>query len=79
MIFPEIIKQSENNPEQLTQSQVMQLNMLKKDKYRRDLARDAMDTEGLIKFADDILSKIDKVDLKSYNFDVDPDYNFRNV
>ena len=79
MILPEIIKQSENNPEQLTQSQVMQLNMLKKDKYRRDLARDAMDTEGLIKFADDILSKIDKVDLKSYNFDVDPDYNFRNV
>jgi len=79
VILPEIIKQSENNPEQLTQSQVMQLNMLKKDKYRRDLARDAMDTEGLIKFADDILSKIDKVDLKSYNFDVDPDYNFRNV
>jgi hypothetical protein len=53
--------------------------MLKKDKYRRDLARDAMDTEGLKKFADEILSRIDKVDMKSYSFDVDPDFNLRSV
>jgi hypothetical protein len=53
--------------------------MLKKDKYRRDLARDAMDTEGLKKFADEILSRIDNVDMKSFNFDVDPDFNLRSV
>ena len=57
----------------------MQLHMLKKDKYRRDLARDAMDTEGLKKFADEILSRIDNVDLKSYNFDKDPDFGLRSV
>ena len=50
--------------------------MLKKDKYGRELAQKAMDTDGLMQFADDILSRIDKIDLKSYDFDKDPDLNF---
>ena len=32
-----------------------------------------MDTDGLTQLAKDVLSRIDNVDLKSYNFERDPD------
>lgn len=47
--------------------------MLKKDKYRREIATQAMDIESLKEFAEDILNRIDSIDLKSFNFDKDPD------
>ncbi len=53
--------------------------MLRKDRYGREVAREAMDTEGLKRFADQILSRIDHVDLKSYNFEKDPDFTLRSV
>lgn len=30
-----------------------------------------------MEYADDVLAKVDAVDLKSYEFDKDPDMNFR--
>jgi hypothetical protein len=57
---------------------MMQLQMLKKDRYGRELAREAMDTEGLQRFAEQIIGRIDNVDLKSYSFEKDPDYTFRS-
>lgn len=75
-ILPEILKnaaEGAGNGEKLTQSQMLQLAMLKKDKYRREIASQAMDTEALKAFADDVLRRVDSIDLKSYSFDKDPD------
>lgn len=38
-----------------------------------------MDLDSLRTFADDILSRIDKVDLKSYEFSKDPDLELTNL
>lgn len=38
-LLPEILKQAGDNQNALTQSQIIQLQMLKKDKYRREIAR----------------------------------------
>jgi hypothetical protein len=46
---------------------------MKKDKYRREMAKEAMDTDGLKAFAREVLRGIDDVDLKSLSFDKDPD------
>ena len=46
---------------------------MKKDRYRREMARQALDTEGLMAFAKDVLRGIDEVDLKSMAFETDPD------
>lgn len=40
----------------------------------KQVATEANDAESLAAYASEILSKIDKVDLKSYSFDKDPDY-----
>jgi hypothetical protein len=45
----------------------------------RELAASAKDLESLKALADDILSRIDKVDLKSYEFEKDPDLSFRHI
>ena len=37
------------------------------------MTKDALDTEGLKAFAREVLRGIDEVDLKSLNFDKDPD------
>jgi len=55
----------------------MQLQMIKKDRYGREIAREAMDTQGLQKMAMDIMGRIDTVDLKSYSFEKDPDFVLR--
>ena len=57
----------------------MQLNMLKKDKYAREKSQKAMNTEELKKYAEEVLSRIDKVDLKSFDFEKDPDLHSRIV
>jgi len=51
--------------------------MIKKDRYGREIAREAMDTQGLQKMALDIMGRIDTVDLKSYSFEKDPDFVLR--
>jgi len=46
---------------------------MKKDMYRRELAKQALDTDGLKALAQEVLRGIDGVDLKSMAFEADPD------
>jgi hypothetical protein len=48
--------------------------MLRKDKYRREIVKQAMDGDSLRDFANKIIKSIDEVDLKSFNFERDPDF-----
>ena len=76
-VVPQIVANVETarqeGAQKLTQSQTCQLAVMKKDKYRRELARQALDTEGLKAFAQEVLRGVDGVDLKSMAFDSDPD------
>jgi hypothetical protein len=46
-LLPKIIEYSGQNPGQLTSNQSLQLKMMKKDKYRKEIANQARDFEGL--------------------------------
>ena len=52
---------------------MLQLGLLRKDHYRREISKQAIDIDSLKAFAEDVLKGIDTVDLKSYSFERDPD------
>lgn len=77
-ILPQILKQADENITGLTNNQAFSIQMMRKDNYRREIAKMAMDEKALKDFADDILKRIEGVDLKSYDFSKDADMSFRH-
>lgn len=73
-LIAELFKNQKNPSANLTQTQLLQLETLKKDTYMHKIAHEATDLDALASYAADVLARVDKVDLKGFNFERDPDY-----
>jgi hypothetical protein len=56
---------------------MLQLAMIKRDRYYKEIVRQAQDKDALQAFADKVLAGIDNIDLKSYEFQRDPDLSIK--
>lgn len=53
--------------------------MIQRDKYQREIAEQIKDKKALKDFVDEVLERIDKIDLRSFDFDKDPDMNYKSI
>ena len=76
-ILDSLTELKSKNQDDLTTTEVMRIKIVSHDSYLRQMLQDAKDPQILNDMVNEIISNIDSIDLKSFDFSKDKDLSYK--
>ena len=76
-ILDSLTELKSKNQDDLTTTEVMRIKIVSHDSYLRQMLQDAKDPQIINDMVNEIISNIDSIDLKSFDFSKDKDLSYK--